>query len=329
MLNRAAPARIRASMVVLALAAAASGSSVHTTPSSKSASESRPDFEKPTPEEALKFLQSLPKRKFKEGWKEDPRKIVQFWSETTVEDIRALKTIHPGCHTNKDGEPPRHLRLKPEDWRYFTALESLEAFEMTHDLEGCDDACFFHLGQLPQTMRRVQMEMSDATGTGVAHLANLKNLVSLSLNFSRTITDVALVNAAKIESLEYLDVNGCPGITGSGVAALAKLKNLEVLKIGGCSLSDQSLQNFKSLTVEELDLSDNVAEWVVRYRGGGRHDFAVTFAGLKDLLSARENLPNLKRLIVQKHRRSLRKDEILTKSQKAELARLRPGLEVR
>jgi hypothetical protein len=200
---------------------------------------------------------------------------------------------------------------------------------MTHDMEGCDDSCFFYLGKLPQTMCRVQMEMSDATGTGVVHLANLKNLVSLSLNFSRTIQDVALVNAAKIERLEYLDVNGCPGITGSGVAALAKLRNLRVLKIGGCSLGDQSLQNFRSLTIEELDLSDNVAEWVVRYRGGGRHNFTVSFAGLKDLLETRENLPNLKRLTVQRHPRSLRKDEILTKSQKAELARLRPGLEVR
>ncbi len=283
-----------------------------------------PAFEKPTLQETLAFLKSIPKYKFRDG-----KPVGQFWQDTTIGDLEVLKSIHPGCHVNKDGEPPRHLRLEPSDWRYFTALEQLEVLEVGHNIEGIDDSCFFYLGQLPQTMRRLQLEMIDATGTGVEHLQNLNGLKSLSLNFSRDIEDIALIHAAKITSLEYLDVNGCPRVTGEGVKALAKLKGLKTLKIGGCSLSDADLEHFKDLSVEHLDLSDYVAEWVVRYRGGGRHDFTVSFAGLRKLLSSPANLPNLKTLTVQRGKRSLLEQDILTRSQKSELAALRPGLEVR
>jgi hypothetical protein len=142
-----------------------------------------------------------------------------------------------------------------------------------------------------------------------------------------------LVRASRIGLLEYLDVNGCPRITGSGVRALSKLKNLRVLKIGGCSLSDASLRHFKALSVEQLDLSDNVAEWVVRYRGGGQHRFTVSFAGLKSLLVSKDALRNLKRLTLRRNLprwvKPVVKAEPFSKAQKAELARLRPGLQVR
>ena len=284
-----------------------------------------PDFKRASPEQTLKFLQTL-----RRGTGPIPSgRSPKPWVDMTVEDIRRLRYVHPGHHTNRDGEPARHVRLKPSDWWYFTGFEQLEVFEMLHDIEGVDDSCFLYVGHLPQTLRRLHLEMSEATGEGVKHLQNLKNLRALSLNFSRRIGDVALVHAAGIRSLEYLDVNGCPRITGTGVAALAKLENLKVLKIGGCSLSDASLEHFKNLSIEELDLSDNVAEWVIRRRGGGKHRFTVSFDGLKRLLADKDTLPNLRRLIVGKSRRSLLKGEILSKSQKAALARLRPGLKVR
>ncbi len=102
--------------------------------------------------------------------------------------------------------------------------------------------------------------------------------------------------------------------------------------IGSCSLSDASLASFKSLTIEELDLSHTEMGWAIEYRGGGRANFTVTFAGLRALLADKRNMPNLKRLILT----SAIQPNLLTPAalklsprEKDELVRLRPGLEVR
>jgi len=281
------------------------------------------NFEKPTPEAALKFLKSLPRvarGRPGEYW-------VQQWKDFTVEDFKTHKVLQPGGHV----EDPRnskktntpHLHLYPWQWKYFTVFEALESFETYHDLEGIDDSCFFYLGQLPsKTMVKIHIAIAGkATGEGVRYLRNLKNLKSLTIKYSRDVTDVALVHAGEIRSLEYLDVNGCPAITGAGVQALVKLKKLKVLKIGGCSLSDTSLKHFRFLSVEELDLSDYVRPWIPRYRGGGKHRFTVSFPGLKRLLASKRHLPNLKRLFL--------KSTGFSREQKRELAKLRPGLVVK
>ena len=188
-------------------------------------------------------------------------------------------------------------------------------------MEGVTDDCMFFLGHLPQSMQTIRLEMSEATGEGVKYLQSLQNLKSLSLNFSRTIGDVALAHVAGIKSLENLDVCGCPSITGSGVGALAGLEKLKVLKIGSCSLSDASLPQFVQLPVEELDMSNVEEGWIVTYRGGGHCSFTVSYAGLQALLTHQGSLPNLKRLILRK--------TSFSDAEKQALARLRPGLEVR
>ena len=286
---------------------------------------SKNDFKKPSPEEALKFLKSLPRvwRNTRADFR-GKKILVQLWEKHTVEDLKTQKLIHPGGHVEDPDAPNRfsrrHLYIKPADWKYFTVFGALEEFQVGHDLEGITDECLFYLGQLPQSMHTIKLEMSQATGKGVKHLQNLKNLKYLSLNFSRTITDVALVHAGKIESLEVLDVCGCPAITGTGVSALSKLKNLKTLKIGSCSLSNASLKHFKSLTIEELDLSHVEEGWIIQYRGGGRCRFTITPIGLRNFIADKKNLPDLKRLILKKTR--------FTKEQKAALAKLRPGLVV-
>ncbi len=308
-------------------------------------------FVRPTAEEALAFLRTLPTVW---GGKDADGKVkwVQPWANRTVEDIRTMRTLHPGYHIRsgamwRRGEPvlperkalPKfvgkmHIRLDPSDYRYFTAFERLEKFEVTHDLEDLTDECLFYLGHLAPSVHTIRLEMCEATGEGVRHLQNLRNLKTLTMNLSRTVTDVALVHAAGIASLERLEVSACPAITGSGVGALAKLRNLKGLKIGSCSLSDAGLAHFKRLSIEELDLSHTEMGWAIEYRGGGRARFTVTYAGLRALLANRRNLPNLKRLIVTtdpKIRRSLLTPSTfkLSKRQKDELSRLRPGLRVR
>jgi hypothetical protein len=288
-----------------------------------------PVFQKPTPEEALKFLQSMPRVN-----RENPpnfvprfpgeRYFVQPWKNCTVQDLKAMKILHPGEHIETAPGSgvfsQRHVRINPSDWKYFTVFEQLEEFNVTHDMENVTDECLFYLGQLPQTMRSIRLEMSEATGDGIKYLQNLKNLKALSLNFSGTIRDVALEHAGGIPSIEYLDVRACPAITGSGVRALSGLKNLKVLKIGSCSLSDSSLTHFTLLPVEELDMSNVEEGWIVKRRGGSQCRFTVTYDGLSRLLASKENLPNLKRLVLRK--------TAFSKEQKAELAKLKPGLEV-
>ena len=288
-----------------------------------------PEFTKPTQEEALKFLQSMPRvnRDNPPGFVPrfpGERYFVQLFKDCSIQDIKAMKVVHPGGHVETapgSGRfSQRHTRINPSDWKYFTVFEQLEEFGVGHDMENITDECLFYLGQLPQTMRAIRLEMSEATGEGIKYLQNLKNLKALSLNFSGTIRDVALEYAGGIPSLEYIDVRACPAITGSGVDALSSLKNLKVLKIGSCSLSDLSLNHFKSLPVEELDMSNVEEGWIVKRRGGATCRFTVTFDGLRRLLASKENLPNLKRLVLRK--------TSFSREQKVELAKFKPGLEV-
>jgi hypothetical protein len=288
-----------------------------------------PEFVPPSAEEALAFLQSMPHvwRNTRDYDPKAPSKkiLVQLWEDFTVEDVKTVKVVQPGGHVEKPGEPGSfskgHLAMRPADWRYFTAFEQLEVFKMGHDIDDVTDECLFYLGQLPQTMHTIKLEMSQATGEGVKYLQKLKNLKSLDLRFSRTITDLALFHAAGIEALEVLDVAACPLIRGPGVAELARLKNLKVLRIGSCSLSDESLRFFVRLPVEELDPSFVEKGWIFEYRGGVPCQFTVTAAGLARLLNTPGSVPNLKRLILR--------DTKITQEHKRRLAALRPGLEVR
>ena len=355
------PARRRPSVAAVvwgvllaALAYCLAGEDTAAPPASGPATEPasrRAAFVKPSAEEALAFLRTLP---LTWGGKDANGNVkwVQAWEGRTVQDIKTMQTLHPGYHIRsgvmwRRGEPvgperkalPKfvgrmHTRLDPSDYRYFTAFEKLEKFEVSHDLEYLTDECMYYLGQLPQSVHTLRLEMCEATGEGVKHFQNLKGLKTLTMNLSRTLTDTALVNAAGIESLEHLEVSSCPAITGSGVSALAKLKDLKSLKIGSCSLSDAGLANFKALTIEELDLSHTEMGWAIEYRGGGRADFTVTYAGLRALLVDPKNLPNLKRLIVTTDAK-IRPDLLtpttlrLSREQKDELSRVRPGVTVR
>jgi hypothetical protein len=104
-------------------------------------------FEKPTPEEALVFLQLLPR-----VWRSAKGKkiLVQLWEDYTVEDLKTVRLVHPGGHIEDPTAPNRfsrhHLRLRPKDWRYFTVFGRLEQFEMGHDMPGVTDECLFYLG---------------------------------------------------------------------------------------------------------------------------------------------------------------------------------------
>lgn len=234
-------------------------------------------YQRPSADEALAFLQSLPPLARRVEGKEQ---FLNEWRDRTAQDIKTMTEIAPGGHP---AGSKGHLRIDSDNWKYFTAFESIETAKLW-EIDGANDQAFYHLGHLPQSVKYLYVELADVSDEGVHHLQNLANLEYLGIGWSENITDGALANMAKIPSLQEVLVSGCKGVKGSGAAHLAGLKNLKKLQIADTSVTDASLGAFVKLNIEELDLSSN----------------ALTADGLKQLLGTPSNLPKLKKLLLRK-----------------------------
>jgi hypothetical protein len=118
------------------------------------------------------------------------------------------------------------------------------------------------------------LEISDATdlhAAGVAHLAKLVNLKSLTirsdslteaglgslegltkledLEFSvNSVSDEGLLHLRHLKNLKRLNLGeGCTGITDEGLALLRPLSNLEWLYLKNSPITDRGLEHFKSM----------------------------------------------------------------------------------
>lgn len=83
----------------------------------------------------------------------------------------------------------------------------------------------------------------------LACLENLKNLRSLSLSGSDSITDKGLMHLKNLTNLEYLTLSEA-SLTDEGLAYLKNMKKLNYLSIGG-SFTEYGLQNLKELKALE------------------------------------------------------------------------------
>ncbi|NLE57068.1 MAG: hypothetical protein GX616_01815 [Planctomycetes bacterium] len=91
------------------------------------------------------------------------------------------------------------------------------------------------------------------TDAGLAHLAKLPHLQSLSLQGER-ITDACMAQVARISSLRFLDISD-QRITDAGLAHLAKAPALEGLNLNNTLVTDDGLAHLKSLrTLKVLNL---------------------------------------------------------------------------
>ena len=248
-----------------------------------------------SPEEALRFLQSLPPL----VRKVDGQKVtVHPWKDKTPEDIRTMKELRPGGHVADGG----HLRIDGDDWRCFTAFAQIEKAELW-EIEGADDRAFRHLGNLSPTVNHLFVEIATVTDEGLKPLQNLR-LKFLAIGWTKSVTDGAFRSVAGIASLEHLVLNGCTGVTGREVAALTALPKLRVLELAGTSLTGANLPRLASLGIEELNVSQN----------------SITGAELLRLLNGPGALPRLKKLVVRK--------VPLADSELAALTAARPGLQI-
>ena len=274
------------------------------TAEAQSKSRRRGSYKKPTAEEALAFLKTLPPV----GRKVDGKpQMVQEWADKSVEDVKTMKTLQFGGHV-KGG---KHLHLKGDDWKYLTAFESVEIANLW-EIDGADDRAFYHLGHLSPTVTRLFVEQATVTDAGVKHLQNLKNLKFVGIGWTQTITDRALVQLAGIPSLEEINVSGCPGIQGPGLRYLVKLKNLKKLHLNQPGFGDKGLAFLAPLRVEEIHLNKPPA-WA-------KKPYTLTPNGLKELLSNRRALPKLKVIHLK---------NAVSAKQAADLQKLRPGLTVK
>lgn len=263
---------------------------------------SKSGYKRPTAEQALAFLKTLPPVGRKSG-------LVQLWQDKTADDIKTMKTLQFGGHV-KGGA---HLHMKGDDWKYITAFESLEVGNL-FEIDGADDRAFYHLSHLPQSVHTLKVESADElTSKGLKHLRSLKNLKELMVGWSAKIDDSCLVAISSIPSLEVLNVSGCPQITGTGIPYLVKLKNLKVLRMSMSALRDAALVNLSRLNIEELNLSKPPG-WVKNAK------YYITFNGIKGLLQNKQALPKLKLL----HLKNVK----FSGQQKQTLKSLRPNLTI-
>ena len=264
------------------------------------------NYDRPTVEETLTFLRSLPPIHRKIN---DKPALVQIWKDKTIDDIKTMKKLQFGGHIEGGG----HLRIEGDDWKYLTAFEELETANLW-EIEGANNTAFYHLGHLSQTVATLNVEVAhEVTAKGIKHLQNLKNLKILGVGWSDKIDDEAVQEIAKIATLEQINVSGCRAIKGPGLESLAKLKHLKTLKLSMSALTDDALANLSGLGVEALDLS-KPPNWVKN------SPYFITFDGIRNLLADRENLPKLMKLTL--------KNLKLSDKQVAALQASRSGLEV-
>ena len=138
-------------------------------------------YERPSADEALAFLRTLPPIGRDGG-------LVQPWIEATVEDVRSMTTLQFGGHI----EGGDHLHIDGDDWRYVTAFESAEVANLW-EIGGADDRTMAHLGHMPASLHTLNIEQADAvTADGVRELRRLTGLRSLMIGWSANIDDEAV-----------------------------------------------------------------------------------------------------------------------------------------
>jgi len=118
------------------------------------------------------------------------------------------------------------------------------------------DQALATIGKLP-SLRYLDLGYNlDLTDTGVASLADLKNLEVLSLSRTR-LTDAGLSAISGFDKLRSLDVSGTQ-LSDAGIAQLAALKQLAKLSLAQTGITDASVDTLAQwTTLRELDLMSN------------------------------------------------------------------------
>ena len=122
--------------------------------------------------------------------------------------------------------------------KHLANLENLKTIHINHSLMG--DAALEAISKLSK-LTRISMQRNDFTDTGLAHLADMKQLRSLWIGMGKgTITDAGLVHLGGLDNLEDLELQNSQ-ITDAGLEHFTELKNLRRLNLGQSHVTDNGL----------------------------------------------------------------------------------------
>ena len=105
-------------------------------------------------------------------------------------------------------------------------------------------------------------DYSPLTGEGLANLAGMNNLRSLSINWTK-ITDDNLIHLKNLKNLEELILNKNDNLTGKGLVHLKDLKSLRNLTLTSDSVNNNSIQyicqlgSLNSLVISMTNITDD------------------------------------------------------------------------
>jgi len=175
-------------------------------------------------------------------------------------------------HTRNDagqitGLKLKEAKLEKNDFVVIGALQYLETLELTRTTVTNDD--LKHLAGLKK-LRVLKLDWNRAVGdAGVAHLGKLTGLETLDLRLTK-VTGKGLATLIGLKNLRHLDVNDSP-VDDVGLKHISQLARLEVLNIGGTKITDKGLHHLKGLkhlrglTLEETGITNKGLNYLAKF----------------------------------------------------------------
>ena len=144
-------------------------------------------------------------------------------------------------------------KMAGEHMKHLRDLQKLKVLNLKGALSDSPDAALAHVAVL-KNLRELNLQWARLTDDGFAHLSKLKELRRLEL-FSTPVTDKGLAALAECSNLEYLMLESTYKLKGSGFAKLSKLENLRSLSLKEGDFSEKLFPNLAKLTtLAELNL---------------------------------------------------------------------------
>ena len=96
-------------------------------------------------------------------------------------------------------------------------------------------------------LRHLNLIDTKVTSAGIAQIAELVQLKTLSIRAAPAVDDTALDHLGKLKQLEWLDL-GDTAVTDDGLAKLRYLQNLTMLDLSGTRISNEGLVHLRGLS---------------------------------------------------------------------------------
>jgi peroxiredoxin len=187
------------------------------------------------------------------------RKIASLKTLNTPQTISDAGLAHLAGHPNLEALSLYNTKVTDRGVAHLKSLPSLKKLDLTKvDFDRAHppitDVAIGHLKAI-KTLEDLRLPADGVTDAGLADLAELSNLKSLTLpmahsrdrtSYLNPYTEKGISELTKLRSLESLFIAG-PGVTDAALAHVARLTNLQSLTLFGCPVSDEGLSRLATL----------------------------------------------------------------------------------